>query len=230
LISMLNSLPYMIGGPLILSLAVATYIHARKEPAGLFLSLLLLLWGIVFALFPFMFFAGSYERALFVFKIMAALLVFLPFFYAMAIMTIVRDEDASMRRLFIVFLLMSCALILSLFLFPGIIDVRLEDGIYHGTFNLQSANLSLVTSIFFLILPSFYALRRMGNVERELRIRVRGTIAAYVASDIFYITEVYLAAFKNYEYTHLLNTLIVMCAYAIYYFFVMRRVYHGGLR
>ncbi len=226
---MLESLPYMIGGPLILSLALATYLHARKEPAGTFLSLLLLVWGTVFSLFPFMFFAGDPERALFIFRIMASLLVFVPFFYAMAIMTIVREEGRSMRRLFIVFLLMSLALVLSLFLFPGIIGVRVEDGIYHGTFSLQSANLTLVTSIFFLILPSFYALRRMGKVEPELRIRVRGTIAAYVASDIFYVTEVYLAAFKNYDYIHLLNGLIVMCAYAIYYFFVMRRVYHGSL-
>ena len=225
----LDSLPYMIGGPLILSLALATYIHAGKERTGLFLSLLLLAWGMVFSLFPFMFFADSHEHALLIFRIMAALLVFLPFFYSMAIMTIVKDEDASMRRIFMVFLVMSIALIISLFTFPGIIDVRLEGSIYHGTFNLHSANLTLVTSMFFLILPSFYALQRMGKVEPELRIRVRGAIAAYVASDIFYIIEVYLAAFGDYRYIHLLNALIVICAYAIYYFFVIRRVYRGTL-
>ena len=226
---MLESLPYMIGGPLILSLAIATYVHTKKEPAGIFLSLLLFVWGMVFSLFPFMFFAGSYDRALLIFRIMASLLVFVPFFYAMAIMTIVKEEGRSMKRLFIVFLLISFALILSIFLFPELIGVRVEDGIYHGTFSLQSANLTLVTSIFFLILPSFYALRRMGKVEPELQVRARGTIAAYVASDIFYVTEVYLAAFKNYDYIHFLNALIVMCAYAIYYFFVMRRVYRGSL-
>ncbi len=223
----LESLPYMIGGPLILSLGLATYLHSRKEKAGMFLSYLLFIWGIVFSLFPFMFFAGSYERALLVFRIMAALLVFVPFFYVMAIIAIVKEDDRTRKRLFMIFLAASSALSLTPFLFPGIIDVQFEGGIYHGTFNLQSANLSLVTSIFFLILPSFYALTKMGEVAPELRIRARGTIAAYVASDIFYITEVYLAALGNYRYIHILNSLIVMCAYAIYYFFVMRRVYYG---
>lgn len=225
---MLESLPYMIGGPLILSLSLATYLHTRKEPAGLFLFLLLLTWGTVFSLFPFLFFSSNYEQALFIFHIMTSLLVLIPVLYVMAIMAIVKEKN-TIDLWTMTLIILSIALISIMLIVPGVIDVKSDNGIYHGIFNLQSANLTLLSSLIFILLPSAYILREGKRLEKEIRIRARGTIAAYVAADVFYVTEAYMAAFHNYDYIHLLNGLVVMCAYAIYYFSVMRRIYRGSL-
>ena len=146
----------------------------------------------------------------------------------MGIIDIVKGKYPARKLHFTLFFILSLAIFMSLFIFPDTIGVELEDGIYHGTFSLQSANVTLLSSLFYIIIPSVYLLGSTGKMELELRIRARGTIAAYIGVDVFYIIEVYLAAYKNYGYVHISNAFIVMGAYAIYYFLIMRRVYYGS--
>ena len=223
----LDSLPYLIGGPLILSLSFATYIHVKKEAVGILVSFLLLLWGTVFSLFPFLFFARSYERALLIFHIMTSLLTLIPATYVMGIILLLNERKNDLLW-FLILIIASSALLALTFIIPGLIDVKIQDGVYYGVFKLETADLSLISSLFLIIMPSIYISMRMTGAERELRIRARGTIASYVAADIFYMMDVYLSALNHYEYVHLLNGFIVICAYAIYYFSVMRRIYRGS--
>lgn len=228
MMSIFDFMPYMIGGPLILSLALATYIYNRKEPAGIFFSAFFFLWGVVFSLFPFLFFAENSESAFFLFRIMTSMLALMPFFYLMGIIDMVKVKYPARKLHVTLFFILSLGIFLSQFIFPDTIGVELEDGIYHGTFSLHYANVALLSSLFYIIIPSLYLLGSTGKLEPGLRIRARGTIAAYISVDVFYITEVYLATYQNYDYVHILNAFIVMGAYAIYYFLIMRRVYYGS--